>query len=166
MSVDTEFYKSVIARVEADLAALEPQRIALTGTLQNVRELLKAAPPSLDASATTHQDAPRPEDTSTSFSVPRGTFTGMTNKEAVIRCLQLANRSLAVREVARAIEGSGYKHTSHNYWNVIQTTLARLKEKGKVKKTADGYEIIEDKAEESTDDRSFGLYREERPIVS
>jgi hypothetical protein len=152
MSVDVKFYQSVIAQVEADLAALEPQRAALTGTLQNVRELLKAASVPSQIPISNIQHAPQTEDAPRGFFVPHGAFERMSNKEAVIKSLELADRPLTVREVVNAIESSGYKHNSNNYWNTIYTVLTRLVNDKKAKKVGDAFELTASKDKDGLDE--------------
>lgn len=152
---DIEFYSSVIVELEAKLAALEPQRIALSEALQSFRKLRGVAAttplPNLPHVETTREPAKQRVISRRllDFSLPRNELEGLTNGEASLKCIRLAGRPLATREIVNVMESSGLGHSSKNLWNTINTTLTRLEKAGKVKKTKLGWKLRESESAET-----------------
>lgn len=110
---DLRFYK-------AEIAKIEPKVLALQETVRGLEKLLALEIGNTNVSKVTE---------TLNIVFPKGTFNGLTTRQAALKCSQLAGRSLTTRQMVELIEGAGFKHNAKKFWNSLNTTLDRMYKK-------------------------------------
>lgn len=117
-------YEKVISDLEAKRAAFNA---AVDVAIQNMRFVMAAmnslsvAPAAGNLALLGHA----PKVSVTPGGVTPDAFFGLGIAEAAIKYLQIVKRQQTSRDIADALEGANYHHTSQNFVNTVNTALYR-----------------------------------------
>jgi len=80
---------------------------------------------------------------------PSGPYAGMTNPDAAVAYLKSVDEAKTPKEIEKALLAGGLETSAEKFYSTLYTTLLRLEESGKIRKTDDGKWVASQPSESS-----------------
>lgn len=102
------------------LADLEAKRDAMDDAIEGIKKMLAiSGAPAAGNSGASAQSF-------TLQDIPENAFHGLNIGDAALKLLNTANKPLATKVIAEALERGGFRHTSKNFTGTVNTALYRM----------------------------------------